>query len=298
MSNVGLIIEERATDIGNFLVGRLLPFAQKRAIGPFVFIDHMGPKTSNKGEGLDVAPHPHIGLSTLTYLFEGSIMHKDSIDSEIEIKPGAVNWMTAGKGIVHSERTPQSLRSDSNVLHGLQIWVALPKELEEMEPTFTHIEASGLPKWTKDGLQYRLIAGEIGEHKSDVPVFSNLYLIEIKSANGGKVNIGTDLFGESGLYILNGNIIEANNKYGPKQILIAKNAQLCEFEMEANTTIYIFGGDPLPEKRYLYWNFVSSSRERIEQAKQDWVNQTMGKVPGETEIVPLPPQPKNIRLKE
>lgn len=298
MSNVDLVIEERAADIGNFLVGRLLPFVQKRSIGPFVFIDHMGPKELKSGEGLDVAPHPHIGLSTLTYLFEGSIMHKDSIGSEIEIKPGAVNWMTAGKGIVHSERTPEYLRNEDKVLHGLQIWVALPKNLEEMEPTFTHIDAEGLPSWSKDGLQYRLIAGEVAEHRSEVAVYSPLYLIEIKSTKGGKVNIGADLFGESGLYILEGNIVEGNNTYGPKQILIAKNAQLCEFIMEENTTIYIFGGEALPEKRYLYWNFVSSSRERIEQAKQDWLNQEMGQVEGETEFVPLPQTPKNIRLKE
>lgn len=298
MSNIDLVIEERAADIGNFLVGRLLPFAQKRAIGPFVFIDHMGPKTLKVGEGLDVPPHPHIGLSTLTYLFEGSIMHRDSIGTEIEIKPGAVNWMTAGKGIVHSERTPDYLRTTQNILHGLQIWVALPKDLEEMEPSFTHIDANGLPEWSRDGLQFRLIAGEIGQYKSEVPVHSPLYLLEIKSSKGGKVKIGPDLFGESGLYILEGNVIEEGNKYGPKQILIAKDTMICEIELEPNTTIYIFGGEPLPEKRYLYWNFVSSSRERIENAKEDWTNQLMGQVPGEKEYVSLPLQPKNIRLKK
>lgn len=298
MSNVDLIIEERAADIGNFLVGRLLPFVQKRSIGPFVFIDHMGPKTLKEGEGLDVPPHPHIGLSTLTYLFEGAILHRDSLGTEIEIEPGAVNWMTAGKGIVHSERTPQRLRKEGNVLHGMQIWVALPKALEEMEPAFSHIEADDLPAWEADGLQYRLIAGEVMGHRSAVPVYSSLYLIEVKSTSGGKVKIGADLFGESGLYILEGNIVEGNNRYGSRQILIAKDTQLCEFEMETDTTIYIFGGETLPERRYLYWNFVSHNRERIEKAKQDWINQTMGHVPGETEIVPLPEQSKNIRLKE
>ena len=141
MSNVGLIIEERASNLGNFLVGRLLPFRQKRAVGPFVFIDHMGPTELKDYENLDVGPHPHIGLSTLTYLFEGSIQHKDSLGNDLEIKPGAVNWMTAGKGVVHSERTPEYLRTTDKVLHGLQIWIALPKELEEIEPNFTHIEA-------------------------------------------------------------------------------------------------------------------------------------------------------------
>ncbi|MES2133303.1 MAG: pirin family protein, partial [Bacteroidota bacterium] len=145
MSNVNLIIEERAASIGNFMVGRLLPFRQKRAVGPFVFIDHMGPAYLSEHENLDVPPHPHIGLSTLTFLFEGSIMHKDSLGTEMEIKPGAVNWMTAGKGIVHSERTPEYLRKTDKTLHGLQIWVALPKELEQMEPNFVHVEANDIP---------------------------------------------------------------------------------------------------------------------------------------------------------
>lgn len=298
MSNVGLIIEERAADIGNFMVGRLLPFVQKRSIGPFVFIDHMGPKELGPGEGLDVPPHPHIGLSTLTYLFEGAIMHKDSIGSEIEIAPGAVNWMTAGRGIVHSERTPNHLRNEQKVLHGMQIWVALPKELEDMEPTFTHVGAESLPSWSDEGLEFRLIAGEFMDYKSPVPVYSPLYMIEVKTTEGGKVKIGPNLFGEAGLYILEGNVEEGGNVHGPQQILIAKDAQLCDFEMQPNTTIYIFGGDALPERRYLYWNFVASSRERIEEAKQAWQDQTMGQVAGETEFVPLPQQPKNIRLKK
>ena len=167
-----------------------------------------------------------------------------------------------------------------------------------MKPSFTHIDANGLPEWSKDGLQYRLIAGEVGQYKSEVPVHSPLYLIEIKSNTGGKVKIGPDLFGESGLYILEGNVIEGGNKYSSKQILIAKDTMLCEIELEPNTTIYIFGGEPLPEKRYLYWNFVSSSREKIEKAKDEWTNQLMGQVLGEKEYVPLPPQPKNTRLKE
>lgn len=298
MSNVGLIIEERAADIGNFLVGRLLPFRQKRTIGPFAFIDHMGPKKLKDYENLDVPPHPHIGLSTLTYLFEGAIQHRDSIGSNIEIKPGAVNWMTAGKGVVHSERTPEYLRQSEKCLHGLQIWVALPKEKEEIEPIFTHIDAASLPSWQKDGLQFKLIAGEALGHQSPVPVYSKLYFIEIRSEKGGTVNIGHDLFGETGLYILEGKITDSGNTYESKQILVARNAKLCSFEMAENTTVYIFGGEPFPEQRYIYWNFVSSSRERIDQAKKDWMEQKMGKVPGETEIVPLPPQNNRIQLKK
>src|SRR5690554_8148314 len=160
MSNVGMIIEERAADIGNFIIGRLLPFKQKRTVGPFCFMDHMGPAKLKDYQNLDVDVHPHIGLSTLTYLFEGAIMHRDSIGSEIEIEPGAVNWMTAGKGVTHSERTPEYLRTTDKSLHGLQIWVALPTELEEIEPSFHHTEADAIPQWEDGDCKIKLI--EIG----------------------------------------------------------------------------------------------------------------------------------------
>lgn len=288
MSNIQLIIEERAADIGNFLVGRLLPFRQKRAVGPFVFIDHMGPARLSDHQNLDVGPHPHIGLSTLTYLFEGAIMHRDSVGSVVEIQPGAVNWMTAGKGVVHSERTPEYLRQSEKHLHGLQIWVALPVDKEEMEPSFTHIESSAIPSWTEDNVQYKLVAGEAFGHKSPVPVYSPLYFLEIKSTEAATINIGKELFGESALYILEGSITDGGEEFGPKQILIAKNAELCSFEMAENTTVYLFGGEAFPEERFIFWNFVSSRKERIEQAKTDWVNQVFPKIEGETEFVPLP----------
>jgi redox-sensitive bicupin YhaK (pirin superfamily) len=288
MSNISLIIEERAASIGNFMVGRLLPFRQKRAVGPFVFIDHMGPAKLSERENLDVLPHPHIGLSTLTFLFEGSMMHRDSIGSEMEIMPGAVNWMTAGKGVVHSERTPDYLRHSDKSLHGLQIWVAMPKELEETEPTFHHIAADEIPEWNQNGVQIKLIAGEAFGKKSPVPVHSKLYFLEIKSKAAQKLAIGHELFGESALYILEGHISSEGNVYEPKHILIAKDTKLCEFEMGENTTVYIFGGEPFPEERFINWNFVSSSKERIEQAKEDWINQRFPKVAGETDFVPYP----------
>ncbi|MBP1221512.1 pirin family protein [Flavobacterium sp. 1355] len=288
MSNINLIIEERAANIGNFMVGRLLPFREKRAVGPFVFIDHMGPAHLNQYQNMDVPPHPHIGLSTLTFLFEGSIMHRDSLGTELEIKPGAVNWMTAGKGIVHSERTPEYLRHSDKMLHGLQIWVALPKELEQMDPNFTHVEAQDIPAWEENGVSFKLIAGEAFGKKSPVPVYSPLYFIEIKSETTQKINIGKDLFGESGLYILEGSIKSGEHIYDPKQILITSDSSLCEFEITANSTVYIFGGTPFPEEHFIFWNFVSSDKELIEKAKQDWTAQTFPKVPGETEFVPLP----------
>ncbi len=291
MSNISLIIEERAANIGNFMVGRLLPFREKRAVGPFVFIDHMGPAHLNQYQNMDVPPHPHIGLSTLTFLFEGSIMHRDSLETELEIKPGAVNWMTAGKGIVHSERTPEYLRNSDKMLHGLQIWVALPKELEQMDPNFTHVEADDIPGWEENDVSYKLIAGEAFGKKSPVPVYSPLYFIEIKSKTTQKINIGNHLFGESGLYILEGSIKSGEHIYEPKQILITNDSTLCEFEITANSTVYIFGGMPFPEEHFIFWNFVSSDKELIEKAKKDWTAQTFPKVPGETEFVPLP-EPK------
>lgn len=297
MSNTELIIEERAADIGNFMVGRLLPFRQKRSVGPFTFIDHMGPAKMKENENLDVAPHPHIGLSTLTYLFEGSIQHKDSLGFDVEIKPGAVNWMTAGKGVVHSERTPDYLRGAEKTLHGLQIWVALPKHLEKSEPSFIHIDEKEIPQWEKDGVKFKLIAGKAFHKTSPVPVHSELYFIEIKSDERKEINIGKDLYGESALYILNGSINADGHNYGPKQILIAKDSTLCAFELEPGTTIYIFGGEPFEEERYIYWNFVNSDKSVIEQAKKDWKEQNSGAFPkvigDEKEYVPLP-EPRRL----
>lgn len=271
------------------MVGRLLPFRQKRMVGPFIYIDHMGPVKLNERQNFDVLPHPHIGLSTLTFLFEGSIMHRDTLGNEIEIKPGAVNWMTAGKGIVHSERTPEYLRDSPLYMHGLQIWVALPKDLEQMEPQFSHIEEKDIPAWTDGDLQFKLVAGEAFGKKSPVPVFSNLFMLEIKSKTKQVVNIGNVLYGEAGLYILNGAIESEGNIYEPKQLLLAKDSTLCEFTIQENSTIYIFGGEPFPEERFIDWNFVASDKELIEKAKQKWKDQAFDKIKGDdTEYIPYP----------
>ncbi|MGA9212432.1 pirin family protein [Kaistella sp.] len=300
MSNIGLIVEEKAANIGNFLVGRLLPFREKRAVGPFVFIDHMGPTALKNYENLDVPPHPHIGLSTLTYLLEGSIQHKDNLGNDIEIKPGAVNWMTAGKGVVHSERTPKYLRTTEKHLHGFQIWVGLPKNLENGAPTFEHTEADEIPVWNDGDLQYKLIAGELFGHKSPVPVHSKLFFIEIKSKTAQKLSIGKELFGEVGMYVLDGTVNIEGNIFGGKQLLIAKNATLCEFEISENTTIFLFGGEPFDEERFIFWNFVNSNKEIIEQAKQNWFDQNeeaFPKIPGDNEeYVPLPKAILNGKL--
>lgn len=293
MSNINLIIEERAADIGKFLVGRLLPFRQKRMVGPFIYIDHMGPVKLSERNNFDVLPHPHIGLSTLTFLFEGSIMHRDTLGNEVEIKPGAVNWMTAGKGIVHSERTPEYLRHSEKLMHGLQIWVALPKHLEQMNPEFFHITEDEIPTWEQDGIQFKLIAGEAFNRKSAVPVYSKMYMLEIKSKAEQNVAIGEHLYGESGLYILEGGVESEGNVYEPKQMLVTKDSTLCEFTIQANSTVYIFGGEPFPEERFIDWNFVSSDKALIAEAKQKWMEQKFEKIKGdETEFIPYPTFPK------
>jgi redox-sensitive bicupin YhaK (pirin superfamily) len=288
MSNIKLIIEERAASIGSFMVGRLLPFREKRMVGPFAFIDHMGPAFFKDHENLDVPPHPHIGLSTLTYLFEGSINHKDSLGTEVEITPGAVNWMTAGKGIVHSERTPEYLRHSDKYLHGLQIWVALPKALELMEPSFAHIEKNQLPSWEENGVSFKLIAGEAFGRKSPVPVYSSLYFLELKTTTKQAVSIGRELFGESAIYILDGQLESEGTVFEPRQLLVARENSLCEFTMSDHCTLYIFGGEPFPEERFIHWNFVASDKAMIEDARQRWLKQEFPKVPGETDFVPLP----------
>lgn len=293
MSNIDLIIEERAADIGKFLVGRLLPFRQKRMVGPFIYIDHMGPVKLNERSNFDILPHPHIGLSTLTFLFEGNITHRDTLGNEVDINPGAVNWMTAGKGIVHSERTPEHLRNSELLMHGLQIWVALPKHLEQMDPEFFHVTAEEIPAWEQDGIQFRLVAGEAFDRKSPVPVYSKLYMLEIKSSSRQQVTIGEHLYGESGLYILEGGVESDCNEYGPKQMLVTKDSTLCEFTIMADSTIYIFGGEPLPEQRFIDWNFVASDKALIAEARQKWIDQKFEKIKGEEdEFVPYPSFPK------
>ncbi|TSD66278.1 pirin family protein [Inquilinus sp. KBS0705] len=295
MSNINLIIEERPRNIGNFIVGRLLPFKDKRMVGPFIFIDHMGPSAMPPGQNLDIGPHPHIGLSTLTYLFEGSVRHRDSLGTEVVIEPGQVNWMTAGKGIVHSERTPDYLRNVEKKIHGLQIWVALPKHLEQMEPTFYHASADDLPQWEKDGVSYKLIAGTIAGQTSPVPVYSKLYYLELKSTERTVVNIGAELYGECGLYILEGSIENEGTTFEPKELLVAKDSQLCQFTMNPNTTIYFFGGEPFAEDRHIYWNFVASDHALIDRAKQMWQDKQFPAVFDETDLIPLPPE--NLHLK-
>ena len=289
MSTTSLIIEERSRDIGNFLVGRLLPFAKKRMVGPFIFVDHMGPVTIGPGRYMDVDQHPHIGLSTLTYLFEGEILHRDSIGSEQLITPGDVNWMTAGKGVVHTERTPVTRRDGKKYQsHGYQIWVALPKELEDTDPEFHHIPKSELPVWQQESLNFTLIAGKAFGKQSPVPVLSDLFMLKLNARKDSRLILDESLAGEIGFCVVEGVIETGENFIDQGKLLVSKTIENCEVRVAENTMLLLFGGKPFPEKHYIYWNFVSSNQNRIEKASRDWQNRNFPLVENDDTYVPLP----------
>ncbi len=289
MSNIGLIIEERSRDIGNFLVGRLIPFRKKRMIGPFIFIDHMGPTQLGPKKYMDVDQHPHIGLSTLTFMLEGQILHEDSLGTKQIIKPGSVNLMTAGKGVSHSERTPPELRNGASfIAHGYQIWVALPKHLEDMPPEFHHISAADLPKWQEGSATFVLVAGEGYGKKSPVPVHSSLFMVEIKNTDTYQLNVAGKLKGEIGICIVKGSILACEETIGKGNILVSKVEDVCDIELLPNSHLLLFGGAAFPEERHIYWNFVSTSKEKIDQAKLDWKNKTFPMMEHDHTYVPLP----------
>ena len=289
MSNTDLIIEERSRDIGDFLVGRLIPFRKKRMVGPFIFIDHMGPSEIGNGKYLDVDQHPHIGLSTLTYLLEGEIMHRDSIGTEQRITPGSVNWMSAGKGVAHTERTPQDLRDGAiRNVHGYQIWVALPKALEEMEPEFHHIKGDSLPRWEEEGASFTLVAGEGFGRKSPLPVHSPLFMVEVKTTKPYELQIAGHLRGEIGICIVDGHIQACEHELDKGNMLVSKVDGQCNIAIAANSHLLLFGGEPFPEERLIYWNFVSSDKDRLEAAKQQWRDKAFPKVPGDDSYVVMP----------
>lgn len=289
MSNIGLIIEERSRDIGDFLVGRLIPFRRKRMIGPFIFIDHMGPTQLGPKKYMDVDQHPHIGLSTLTFMLEGEIVHEDSLGTKQLIKPGSVNWMTAGKGVSHSERTPKALRNESIfTAHGYQIWVALPKHLEDMDPEFHHFDASLLPRWREDAAEFVLVAGEGYGRKSPVPVHSPLFMVEIKNTKPHQLNVQGKLKGEIGICIVEGAIQACGETVGAGNILISKVEDSCSIELQANSHLLLFGGEPFKEERHIFWNFVSSSKAKIENAKAAWKNKSFPMMEHDKSYIPLP----------
>ncbi|MFK7935624.1 MAG: pirin family protein [Saprospiraceae bacterium] len=289
MSNHSLIIEERARDIGGFLVGRLIPFRKKRMVGPFIFIDHMGPAEVKPPKYMDIGQHPHIGLSTLTYLLEGEMLHKDSLGTEQLITPGAVNWMTAGHGVVHTELSPEHLKDGRSYrMHGYQIWVALPKDQEEIDPSFVHVEADKLPQWEREGVHYKLVAGKGYGKESPVPVFSDLFMVELKSESEGNVDTCDDLNGEIGICVVEGYVIVGEERIEKGNMLVSKQRDSCCFTIGENSHVFLFGGEPFAEERHIYWNFVATSKEKIKAAKERWERRAFPMVEGETSYVPLP----------
>lgn len=289
MANNKMLVDERQRDLGNFMVGRLLPFRGKRQVGPFTFIDHMGPAEMGGGRYVDVDQHPHIGLSTLTYLFEGSIQHKDSTGTVQDISPGDVGFMTAGKGVTHTERTPPTLRGgEKYTMHGYQIWVALPKELEEMKPQFDFFESKQLPKWKENDLKLTLVAGQAFGRKSPLVGYSPLFMVDVQAEETSELHLGGKLKGEVAFVIVSGKIVDDGEIVEQGQMLISKTNEECAVTLEKGTRLLLFGGEPLNEERFLLWNFVSSSKERLQEAKSDWEERRFPKVPGDETYIPFP----------
>ncbi len=281
------IIDARPRDLGDLVVGRVLPSAARRMVGPFIFFDHMGPADLPPGHGIDVRPHPHIGLATVTYLFEGEIIHRDSLGSHQAIRPGDVNWMTAGRGIVHSERTAAERRRNGSRLNGLQLWVALPPAHEETDPQFHHHPADTLPIVEVAGARVRIIAGEVYGRQSPVATLSPLFYADVSLPPGCEFPL-TDAYSQRAAYVIEGRLSCAREPAGPGRMLVFAEGASATLRTESGARVALLGGEPVGE-RHIYWNFVSSSLERIEQAKRDWREGRFPRVPGdEHEFIALP----------
>lgn len=287
--NEKLIVEERRRDIGKFKVGRLLPVRQKRQVGPFTFIDHMGPATIGNGKYMDVDQHPHIGLATLTYLFEGEIEHRDSLGTIQRIAPGDAGFMTAGKGITHTERTPRDMRDNKlYTAHGYQIWIALPEKLEEMDPVFEFLPKSEMPEWVENNLKIRLVAGKGFERESKLKVWSPLFMVDVSAPSETLLEIRDRIHGELAIVVATGKVTANEDIIHPRRMLITHTSQLDSLHFEKDSRVLLLGGQPFEKPSYLLWNFVSSHRERLEKAKMDWMNKKFPKVPGDETYVPIP----------
>jgi len=293
---VELVLLPRAHDVGGFEVRRALPAAERQMVGPFIFFDQMGPGEFLAGRGLDVRPHPHIGLSTVTYLFDGEILHRDSLGSDQPIRPGDVNWMTAGRGIAHSERTDPALRSHSNRLYGIQSWVALPKVAEETAPAFVHHSAATLPVVEDAGVRLRLIAGSGWGLASPVAVSSPLFYADALLQQGAMLPLPAE-HEERAAYVLDGEVQVAGDRFEPGRMLLFRAGDALALRAgPRGARILLLGGAAMDGPRYLFWNFVASSPERIEQAKADWQAGRFGKVrKDEQEFIPLPEGRATIR---
>jgi redox-sensitive bicupin YhaK (pirin superfamily) len=283
-----LVIVPRTRDLGDgFAVRRALPHGKRQMVGPFIFFDHFGPVQFVSGQGMDVRPHPHIGLATVTYLFDGSIMHRDSEGNVQEIQPGAMNLMTAGRGIAHSERTPDVQRANGQKMLGLQSWIALPKDREEIAPTFQHYGAESLPSVQDTGFTARVIAGSSFGVASKVDMVSPWFYAEVSLDEGKSVPLDAD-HEERAIYVVDGEIEIAGDRYEGPRMLIFRPGDRITVRATRPTRMMFLGGTALEGPRYVWWNFVSSSKERIEQAKEDWKSGRFEAVPDETEFIPLP----------
>ena len=289
MSDVSLVITPRSSDLGdNFIVRRSLPFMSKRMVGPFIFWDHMGPAKFSHEKEMTVRAHPHIGLATITYLFEGFIMHRDSLGNRQMIKPGEINWMTAGSGIAHSERVQPQAGEDVRV-HGIQVWVALPKEHEEVDPSFFHHKETDLPLIeVEGGAKFRLIVGEAFGKKSAVKTYSDMFYLssEMKECQFFSMKLKPNH--EGAVYVAQGEIEIEGVKYTESQMVCFNPESEIVFQATADSIVMVFGGEIFPEKRFIWWNFVSSSQERLEKAKLDWKEGRFTPVIDEEEYIPLP----------
>jgi redox-sensitive bicupin YhaK (pirin superfamily) len=282
------VIDARPRDLGGIAVRRVLPVAARRMVGPFTFFDEMIGRAFAAGEGLDVRPHPHIGLATVTYLFEGEIVHRDSLGTRQTIRPGDINWMTAGRGIVHSERTAAEQRTEGARLHGIQLWVALPLAHEEAEPSFRHHPSTSLPERAESGVRLKVLAGTAFGMTAPVETLSPLFYVEARMPAGSTLALPTE-HEERAIYVVEGAVGCGPQRTEAGRMLVFVPGAGAILHADTSARIVLLGGAPLDGQRHIYWNFVSSSRERIDQAKRDWKEGRFPKVPGdESEFVPLP----------
>jgi redox-sensitive bicupin YhaK (pirin superfamily) len=281
------VIGSRQRDLGGFVVRRVLPAASRQMVGPFIFFDHLGPTQFAPGYGIDVRPHPHIALATVTYLFSGSLQHRDSLGTVQEIRPGDVNWMSAGRGIAHSERTPQAARASGERVHGIQSWVALPDGHEDGEPTFEHYPASTLPARAADGIELAVIAGEAFGLRSPVATLWPTLYVHAQFAHGATLEVPAD-HGERAVFVVQGELVVGETPLAEGELAVLEPETIVKLRALGDTRAMLLGGAHFPTPRFIWWNFVASSEERIERAKERWERQQFPSVPGETEFIPLP----------
>ena len=288
MTSIERVIEGRPRDLGGFSVRRLLPAAGRQTIGPFIFFDHIGPARFEPGQGVDVRPHPHIGLATVTYLFEGAFMHRDSLGTVQLIEPGAVNWMVAGRGIAHSERTPAEMRREpGSALHGIQTWFALPLAREEDPPSFEHHPAARLPELRRPGAVLRVVAGDAYGAHSPVGVASPTLYVDVRLEAAAALELPDDVE-ERAVYIATGSLSVDGESFNAGTLVEFQPGSTATITAHGPARVMLLGGAPLDGPRHIWWNFVASSRDRIEQAKGDWAEQRFAHVPGDAERIPLP----------